>query len=153
MPAGRPTVLTKANISLIAEALLYGLSDEEIGLLSGMSYKTVSKVRAGQLVPEIKKAEVGRKMMYIRRITEGKRADWARWAWFLERRFPKEFSKPEIQLSLQQNYNVSALSINITSVEAKEIAAQALPEQLKVKEMFAQYRPALPEAGNGDGAH
>ena len=86
MPAGRPTVLTKANISLIAEALLYGLSDEEIGLLSGMSYKTVSKVRAGQLVPEIKKAEVGRKMMYIRRITEGKRADWARWAWFLERR-------------------------------------------------------------------
>src|SRR5215469_35452 len=149
MPGGRPPALTKAKIDALAEAFLYGLTDVEIGLLVGVSYKTVSRFRAGSLCPEIKRAEVARKMTYIRRITEGKRADWARWAWFLERRFPKEFSKPEIQLAVQQNYSIGALQINISSGEAKQIDAAAAPVRENVKKMFAQYKPA--RVGNGNG--
>jgi hypothetical protein len=149
MPIGRPTVLTKPNIRLIAEAFLYGLSDAEVALLTDVNVRTIERARAGGFCREIKRAEVARKMLYIRRITEGKRADWARWAWFLERRFPKEFSKPEVQLAVQNNYNVGALQINITSGEVKQIEAVAEPVRAKVKEMFATYKPA--QLGNGNG--
>lgn len=150
MPAGRPTVLTKDKIAQVAEALLYGLSDAEIALMIGVHTKTIERARAGKFCLEIKKAELSRKMIYIRRITEGKRPDWARWAWFLERRFPKEFSKPEIQLAVQNNLSLNTLSINITSGEAKQIEQIAEPVRENVKRMFAQYRPPQLEGGNGN---
>jgi len=150
MAIGRPLAITKANIKLIAEAFLYGLSDQEIALMIDVNVRTIERARAGKFCQEIKKAEVSRKMMYIRRITEGKRPDWARWAWFLERRFPKEFSKPEIQLAVNNNYNVGALQINITTGEAKQIEAAAAPVRENVKRMFAGYKPQA-QLDNGNG--
>ena len=150
MPPGRPTVLTKEVRDKIAEYFFLAFTDQQVALLVGVSDRTIRKARNGELFPDIKIAELKREAVYRRKIWNAK-GFWQGAAWFLERKYPEQFAKPEIQLSYSQNYNVGALQINISSVEAKEIAAQAAPEQLKVKEMFAQYRPALPEAGNGNG--
>jgi len=63
-------------------------------------------------------------------------------AWLLERRFVEIFARPEVQLNLIQQNNVTEnnLTISITLEEAKEIEARAAPEREKVRKMFAAYR-------------
>jgi hypothetical protein len=64
----------------------------------------------------------------------------------LERKYPTQFAKPEIQLSFNNSYTQNNLSINISSGEAKQIEAEAKPVRDYVSSMFQQYRP-----GNGNG--
>jgi hypothetical protein len=67
----------------------------------------------------------------------------------IERRFPEIFSRPEVQLNLIQQNNVTEnnLTLSITLEEVRAIEAQAEPVRERVKEMFEAYRP---NQGNGD---
>jgi hypothetical protein len=144
MPKGQPVKMTQKVIEQIAEAFLYGFTDEETATLAGIDQRTIRRYRAGESCPQIKKAEAARKAEYIRRITEGTRPDWARWAWFLERRFPLQFSKPEIQLSV--NTQVTNNSLVISAEVAGEIVSRSKAAKAKVVELFNERRPI-----NGNG--
>jgi hypothetical protein len=146
---GRPTKLTPEVVSQIAEAFLYGFTDLEVATLAGLNEKTVRRMRLGSFCPEIKKAELVRKNLYIRRITEGKRPDWARWAWFLERRFPLQFAKPEIQLSV--NTNVQNNTLIVTAEMAGQMSSRVKEANAKVTELFKRKTPELKD-GNGNGS-
>lgn len=150
MPSSRPPSISKARVNQIAEVLLYGFSDEEIAEMFGISSKTIQRMRAGRYCPAIKRAELSRKALYIRRITEGKRADWPRWAWFLERRFPLQFAKPEIQLSVINNaMTVNNTALVISAEEGKAIYHRVKETKAKVIELFKDRRP-LPKNGEKD---
>jgi hypothetical protein len=151
MPTGRPKLISGANIRKVADCFFDGLTDDETALLCGIHVKTIKRARAGEFCPEIKKAEAGRLQFYLRAIRDGKQRDWVRIAWFLERRYPERFARPEIQLSFNNNYTQNNLSINITSSEAKEIEAIAEPVRRNVKEMFSHYKPGQLGNGNGNG--
>jgi hypothetical protein len=148
MPVGRPTVFTPALIKRVAECFFDGLTDEETALLCEIDEKTIRRARAGSFCPAIKKAEAARLQKYILKIRDGKQRDWVRIAWFLERRYPERFARPEIQLSFSNSYTQNNLSINISSGEAKQIESEAKPVRDYVSSMFHKYRPAL---GNGNG--
>jgi hypothetical protein len=143
-PGGRPTKLTPEAVKQIAEAFLYGFTDEETALLAGMDVRTIERARRGTFCREIKRAEVARKALYIRRITEGKRADWARWAWFLERRFPLQFAKPEIQLSV----NTTNQTVNNTLIVTAEVAHGI---SSRVKDVDAKIERLLKDKGRSNG--
>jgi hypothetical protein len=143
MPRGRPPKVTPKVIEQIAQHFLYGFSDEETALLVDLDRKTIQRMRAGSLCPAIKRAEQARKAEYINRITEGTRPDWARWAWFLERRFPLQFSKPEIQLAVN-----TGPTINQTLVISAEVAG-VMASRFKPAE---QKIDALLKAKRGNGA-
>jgi hypothetical protein len=66
----------------------------------------------------------------------------------LERKYPTQFAKPEIQLSFSNSYTQNNLSINISGQEAKQIENEAKPVRDAVSSMFQQYRPPN---GNGNG--
>lgn len=136
--------MTPKVIEQIAEAFLYGFTDEETATLAGIDQRTIRRYRAGESCPQIKKAEAARKAEYIRRITEGTRPDWARWAWFLERRFPLQFAKPEIQLSV--NTQVTNNSLIVSAEVAGEIVSRSKAVKAKVVELFKERRPT-----NGNG--
>ena len=72
-------------------------------------------------------------------------------AWILERRFPQDFSRPEVQLNLisQSNTVENQLIIKVTGEQIREIESQADPVRQAVSVMFEQYRPSL---GNGEKA-
>jgi hypothetical protein len=146
MPGGRPTVFQPALIKKVADCFFDGLTDEETALLCGIDEKTIRRARAAQFCPAIKKAEAGRLQFYLQKIRDGKQRDWVRIAWFLERRYPERFARPEIQLSFNNSYTQNNLSINISGAEAKQIEAEAKPIRDEVSSMFAKYRP-----GNGNG--
>src|SRR6516162_8478775 len=56
-------------------------------------------------------------------------------AWLMERRWPELFSRPEVQLNLIQQNNVTEnrLSITISMEEIREIEAEAAPSREKVR--------------------
>jgi hypothetical protein len=159
MPAGRPTVFTPALIKRVAECFFDGLNDEETSLLCDINVRTIHKAREfgksadpkspyAQFFAAIKKAEAARLQKYILKIRDGKQRDWVRIAWFLERRYPERFARPEIQLSFNNSYTQNNLSINISGAEAKQIEQEAKPIRDDVSSMFQNYRPA---SGNGNG--
>jgi hypothetical protein len=159
MPGGRPTVFTPALIKRVADCFFDGLNDEETSLLCEIDVRTIHKARQfgksadpksphARFFAAVKKAEAARLQIYLHKIRDGKQRDWVRIAWFLERRYPERFARPEIQLSFNNSYTQNNLSINISSGDAKHIEAEAKPVRDAVSSMFEKYRPQL---GNGNG--
>jgi hypothetical protein len=147
MPAGRPTVLTKAVQEQIAELFFLAFTDQQVALVTGISTRTIQRARAGEFCQAIKIAELKREAIYRKKIWEAK-GFWQGAAWFLERKYPQQFAKPEIQLNWGNTYNQNNLTINISAQDAKSIEAAAKPIRDEVSSMFQQYRPQL---GNGNG--
>ena len=148
MRTGRPTVLTPAKIKQIAQCFFDGFTDEETGLLCGIDRKTIYRARAGGFCPAIKIAELQKKAFYLEKIRNGNNGNWQGLAWFMERRWPTQLAKPEIQLSFNSSYTQNNLSINISASDAKQIEKDASPIRSKIEGMFKAYRPEL---GNGNG--
>jgi hypothetical protein len=150
MPAGRPTKLTPAMIAKIAELFWLAFTDQQVAEFVGLHERTIRRYRSGELCPQIKKAELAREMPYRKRIWDGV-GNWCGAAWMLERKYPTQFAKPEIQLSFQNNYTQNNLSISISGTEAKEIEAIAEPVRQSVKQMFEHYKPGQLGTGEGNG--
>jgi len=148
MPRGRPPALTPAKIERVARLIWLAYTDKQIGIMTGVSYKTIAKARTGDMFPRIAQRALEFEEPYREKMwAEGFQGGIA---WMLERRYPSQFAKPEVQLTFKQNnYTQNNLQINITRAEMKAIEAEASPVRNKVKEMFASYRPALPGNGNG----
>jgi hypothetical protein len=153
MPAGRPKAITNAIEKQIAECFFDGLTDEETAALCDVSYKTIQRARAGQFCPAIKKAEFGRKQFYIRKLRDGKRPDWPRIAWFLERRYPTEFAKPEVQLQI--NNNTLNQTVNNTLIVTAEVAhgisSRVKEANMKVEKLLHDKRGSKQPVLNGNG--
>jgi DNA-binding XRE family transcriptional regulator len=145
MPGGRPPKMTPALIAQIAELFFLAFTDQQIALIVGVSAKTIQRARNGTFCPTIKIAELKREAIYRKKIWEAK-GFWQGAAWFLERKYPTQFAKPEIQLNWNNSYTQNNLSINISGQEAKQIESEAKPVRDAVSSMFQQYRP-----GNGNG--
>ena len=146
MPTGRPPKVTPALVSQISEAFLYGFTDQEVATLVDINEKTIRRMRFGSFCPEIKRAEIARKNLYIRRITEGKRPDWARWAWFLERRFPLQFSKPEIQLQVNNDNRQVHQTLIIQAEVAGQINDRYKSTRSKITQLLKEKRPDNPQS-------
>ena len=99
-PGGRPTKRTPEITARIAEAISFGLSDEETAGLVGIDDDTLTQWRK---IPEfsgaIKSAVANRKLARLKRIEAGE-PGWQGTAWAMERQYPERFAKPEIQLNL-----------------------------------------------------
>src|SRR5215469_15502852 len=148
---GAPTKQTPEVVQKIASAIALGLADDEAAAIAGVSDLTLTKWRRDpEFVRKIKNAVSIRLAVRLSKIESG--ADgWQGTAWLLERLYPTRFSKPEVQISLNNSFNqtVSALSITISPEEAREIEAQAAPGREKVRRMLEEYQS---RRGNGDSA-
>ena len=89
-------------------------------------------------------------IMKLGKGTEEKPGDWKALAWSLERTEASSFARPEVQLNLIQQNNVTEnhLSITISPEEVRKIESEAAPEREKVRQMFDDYRK---RCGGGEG--
>jgi hypothetical protein len=147
MRRGRPPKLTPVMIAKIAELFWLAFTDQQVAEFVGVHERTIRRYRAGELCPQIKREALALEMPYRKRIWDGT-GNWCGAAWMLERKYPTQFAKPEIQLSFSNSYTQNNLSISITSAEAKALEKEANPIRDAVSSMFQRYRPAL---GNGNG--
>jgi hypothetical protein len=152
---GRPSKQTPATVQKICNALAMGLNDEEAALFAGITDVTLTLWRRDPVfLATIKRAVVQRLYKRLQRIESGVEG-WAGTAWCLERLYSGgRFAKPEVQISLQNNFNqtVNALSITISPEEYRAIEAEAAPAREKVRRMFEEYQQRRGnDNGNGDG--
>jgi hypothetical protein len=153
MPRGRPTVLTPALINQIAELFLLAFDDSQVALMVGISSKTIQRYRRGEMCPAIKIAELKREAAYRKKIWAAK-GFWQGAAWFLERKYPHQFAKPEIQMS--NVFNQTTNNLVITAEVASTISKRRKEVESKVEKLFKdrRKRPQIglrDTNGNGEG--
>ena len=146
MPAGRPSKFTPALQKTIADCFFDGLTDHETAILCEVNERTIRRARAGEFCPAIKRAEFSRKQFYIKKLRDGKRPDWPRIAWFLERRYPTEFSKPEIQLAINTTNQTVNNTLIVTAEVAHGISARVKDVDAKIERLLKDKR-----GHNGNG--
>jgi hypothetical protein len=143
---GRPTKLTPQLISEIADAFLCAFTDQQTADLVGIDVRTIERYRAGKLLPGIKKLELKREMGYRLKVWAAK-GFWQGAAWFLERKYPTQFAKPEIQLQINNN---TLNQVNNTLIVTAEVAHGI---SSRVKDVDARIERLLKDkrGGNGNG--
>jgi hypothetical protein len=135
--AGRPTKRTAAITARIGEAISLGLTYQEAAEIVGIDDDTLTRWNK---IPEfygaIKSACAAGKLARLKYIVAGVQG-WQGSAWFLERRFPAEFARPELQLNQQFNINVPpprpppmVRIISIPDSEFEECLAKSIYKQL-----------------------
>src|ERR1700747_1671700 len=118
-PGGRPTKRTPEITKQMCEGISYGLTDEEVAAMVGIDDSTLT---CWKKIPEfsgaIKKAVATRKLARLKRIESGE-PGWQGTAWAMERQYPKEFSRPEVQLQYYLAESVS--KAGDASISAEEL--------------------------------
>ena len=149
MRTGRPKSITKAQEKTIAECFVNGLTDEEAAFYVGISRKSIQRMRDGDLCPEVKKATLAKKMVYLKRLRDGRRQDWTRIAWYLERFFPGQLSKPEVLMQIQNNTlnQTTNNALILTAEVAEGVVSRIKSASSKVDGLFKEKRAN----GNGNG--
>jgi hypothetical protein len=135
MPAGQPTKLTPARIKEFAELLFLGFTDEQIALYLGIHQKTIQRARRGEFCPAIKRAEIAREMIYRQRTWDGGEG-WQGAAWNLERKYPTQFSKPEIQLQINNDNRQIHQTLVVTAEVAGIMAGRVKTAEKKVDDLL-----------------
>ena len=147
MPGGRPTKMTPALQKQIAELFFLCFTDEQVAMYCGINEKTIRRARLGQFCPAIKKAEMHREAMYRKRTWDG--ADgWQGAAWNLERKYPTQFSRPEIQLAVNTTNNTVNNTLIVTAEVAGVIKDRVREAEVKIDKLLKDKRGAN---GNSNG--
>jgi hypothetical protein len=128
--------LSPEIVKQVAEYILNGFNDDEIATLCDVNVKTIYNWR--RLDP-IKKAMLLRKDFLIAKIRDGTRPDWTRVAWWMERRWPEQYSRPEVAAQIKQTNNSMTVNqtLMISADVAKELTARSAEAAKRVKELFA----------------
>jgi hypothetical protein len=145
---GRPTKFTSAIQDKIAECFFLAFTDQQTAFIVGVDERTIRRMRAGGFCPAIKIAELKREAIYRQRIWDAK-GFWQGAAWMLERKYPTQFSRPEIQLSVNAQVN-NVTAIVITAPEAGKIRDRLKTVDSKI-DSFLQRRKELVDGENGNG--
>ena len=120
MPTGRPSNLTPALQQKIARYLFLAFTDEQIATACGIGVRSLYRYRAdGRLWQSIKRLELEREAQYREKIWNAK-GFWQGAAWYLERKYPAQFAKPEILMAV--NNNLSLGPTNIVVLGPKQAA-------------------------------
>jgi hypothetical protein len=114
-----PLNLSPKTLRLIGEFFFDGFNDDDVSFYFQIPKDIVAELRQGKLQIQCRRVLIEKKSRLIRKLRDTKRFN-AGAVWFLERRYPQEFSKPETQLG----FAAGSVTNNTLVVSAE--AAQAL---------------------------
>lgn len=124
-----PDKCTKELIEEIARLKEHGLTEKAICECVGISQATLCNWKNNpktknhfELIERLKKAQKEHRISLIKRIEEGSVNDWRAAAWLLERTYPEEFAKPEVQLARKIAKATMEQADDALSASLKELA-------------------------------
>src|ERR1700730_4903614 len=117
-PGGRPSKRTPEITDKICDAISYGLTDDEVAAMVGIDDATLTRWKKDpEFCGAIKRAVAMRKLDRLKRIESGT-IGWQGTAWAMERLYPREFSRPEVQLQYKVAENAAKTGDASISAEA-----------------------------------
>jgi hypothetical protein len=124
---GRPRAIDKDPelINKIADCFLVAFTDQQTAQYCGISRNIIHRIRSGQYGKfglKVKAAELQREFRYRKKIWAAT-GYWQGAAWFLERKYPTQFAKPEIQLQLNQAVTTGPTNLVILGPQRAAILA------------------------------
>src|SRR4029077_15257977 len=132
---GRPKAITKELEKTIAELFWLAFTDAQVALFTDLSVRTIERMRTGEYCRAIKKAEIKRESIYRKKIWSGKEG-WQGAAWSMERKYPGQFSRPEIQLQINNNTQNVHNTLVITAEVARDISARFKNKEDKIDQLL-----------------
>jgi hypothetical protein len=139
----RSAKLSPELVEQVAKYISNGFTDEETALLCDLEENTI---RSWRKLSPVKKAIHQRKNDLIEKVIHGTRPDWARVCWFLERRYPLQFSRPEVAHAIATaniTQNNLSQTIVISPSIAKELSERSASVRSEVKKLFDQHPARL----------
>lgn len=122
MPA-KQIQLSSSTLKKIAEALFLAYTAEQAAYLGGISRNTLLKIRGMPIWAEIEEMALEMEKPFRQKIYRGL-PGWQGAAWMLERKYPGQLSKPEIQLQLNSTANTTNNTLIITAEQAEGLKAR-----------------------------
>jgi hypothetical protein len=134
---GRPTKRTSATQEAILASIEKGLPFSLACSRAGVSHEFFIQWRQDDpefesLVAQACSVSVEHNLEVVRRAAAN--GDWKAAAWMLERSHPKMFSRPEVQVQLNQQFNVQGQGGWLSDPQALQEARKALDDVINVKE-------------------
>ena len=147
MPTGRPPKVTPELKRKLADCFLVAMTDQQTAQLCGINEKTIRRMRSGGFCPEIKKAEMERELKYRMKLWTSKTLP-AGICFMLERKYPTQFAKPEIQLQINNNNQTVNNTLVVTAEVAHGISSRVKEVDAKIERLLKDKRGSN---GNGNG--
>ena len=138
--------LSAKTLFKIAEALFLAYTQEQAAYLGGISERTLARLLKTDVWQQILRDSLEMEKPYRRKIYRGE-PGWQGAAWMLERKYPGQLSKPEVQLSLNTGASVTNNTLVITAEQAQglKIRNANLDEQLsKLSPPGSKTGPIIP---------
>ena len=118
--AYRQIHLTEKTLKKIAEALFLAYTAEQAAYLGGISERTLARIRKTEAWQKIEQKALELERPFRVRVWKGE-PGWQGAAWMLERKYPGQLSRPEIQLSLNTGNTTTNNTIVITAEQAANL--------------------------------
>lgn len=145
MPLGRPPKVTPELKRKLADCFLVAMTDEQTAQLCGINEKTIRRMRQGGFCPEIKKAEMERELKYRMKLWTSKTLP-AGICFMLERKYPTQFAKPEVQLQINTTNQTVNNTLIVTAEVAHGISSRVKDVDAKIERLLKDKR-----GSNGNG--
>ena len=110
--------LSEKTLEKIAEALFLAYTIEQAAYLGGISRSTLARIKGSPIWAEIERRSLEKERPFRKKILQGA-PGWQGAAWMLERKYPGQLSKPEVQLSLNTDARVTNNTLVITAEQAQ----------------------------------
>ena len=110
--------LSAKTLFKIAEALFLAYTQEQAAYLGGISERTLARILKTDVWQQILRDALEMEKPYRKKIYRGE-PGWQGAAWMLERKYPGQLSKPEVQLSLNSGDSVTNNTLVITAEQAQ----------------------------------
>ena len=138
---GRPTKRTSTTQEAILASIEKGLPFSLACSRAGVSHEFFIQWRQDDpefesLVAQACSVSVEHNLEVVRRAAAN--GDWKAAAWMLERSHPKMFSRPEVQVQLNQQFNVQGQGGWLSDPQALQQARDALEDVKRIKEARRQ---------------
>ena len=152
---GRPNKRNAALEKALLKAISAGAPYKIACLACGISEDAFAEWRRRDPAFQKRVDEASGRMALrlLGKIEEHAKEFFAPAAWMLERRFPTEFSRPEVQLLAQHHHmTLNSLSINVSEGQARELETRSASVTTQVAKLFEAWkeRAALPQADAPD---
>lgn len=128
-------------VNKVARLIFNGFDNEEIGLVTGLAQSHVKALRQGVDYKEVRCAVIYLKDNAIEKVKAGK-GKLTGLIWFLERRYPRQFARPDVQLSLSSGPTTNNTLV-ISAEQAKEIVNRSKATLSEIDQLIAAKNPEI----------
>lgn len=107
---------TTKTVNIILNAVKEGLTQREASVLAGISEDTLSLWKKdSDFSEQIRQKQIENKLRHIKVINEASKTHWQASAWYLERKYPDEYSL-KTKLNLETNVKLEEMTETVKKI-------------------------------------